>query len=304
MRVLVVEDDEVLRSLIVNILLIDGCVSNDCADAETALEKFRNEHYDLVISDIIMQGMNGIKFLRLIKKMKLKVPVILITAYSDFYLAVEALNLGAVGYLLKPFKNYQLLEKVGQIRKMSEDQRGEEMTRKYIESESLELVIDSISLMEDDGLLLQANYLAKMFVSEIEKDHIERMKYVLAVNEALRNGIEHGNLEIPSELKKCDERILVAGRFYALINERLEDPEYANRKIHISIKRTPKHVTMSIRDEGKGFNPSEALRKEKEGELDLECYGRGLLLIDEYMDEVTFNDKGNEITLRRNFKHD
>jgi len=303
MRVLIVEDNENIRSLLVRILRVDGCETDDCIDAETALKKFREEHYDLVITDIVMEGMSGIDFLKAIKKIKPRVPVILITGYSDFDSAVEALNLGAVGYLLKPFQNYRLLEKVHQIKKMNEDQRGEDMAKKHLISNNMELVFDSESLMEEDGLLLQSNYLAKIFVSDITKDHSERMKYVMAINEALRNGVEHGNLEIPSELKSCDQLGSTQDAFHKLVIERMEDPNYCDRKIYVSVERTPKHVTMLIRDEGKGFDPSAAIQKEKAGELVMECYGRGLLLIEAYMDEVSFNDVGNEITLKRNFNN-
>ena len=80
--------------------------------APEALPIVQSTDLDLVISDMKMPGMDGIQFLENIKKINRKLPVILITAYAEVEMAVEAMRLGAFNYIAKPFSNEALLASV------------------------------------------------------------------------------------------------------------------------------------------------------------------------------------------------
>lgn len=72
--------------------------------AEEALETLRRERFDLVITDVRLPGMRGIELLRAVKEREPGLPVIVMTAYPEVTLAIEAMKLGADDYLLKPFE--------------------------------------------------------------------------------------------------------------------------------------------------------------------------------------------------------
>jgi anti-sigma regulatory factor (Ser/Thr protein kinase) len=113
-----------------------------------------------------------------------------------------------------------------------------------------------------------------------------------ALHEALVNGIEHGNLEVPSSLRAQDDR----KPYLALIEKRRHEAPYRDRRVHVFARFCSDRATFIIRDEGPGFDaaglpdPTDPVNFEKES-------GRGILLIRTFMDEVRFNATGNEITL-------
>lgn len=117
-----------------------------------------------------------------------------------------------------------------------------------------------------------------------------------ALLESLVNAIDHGNLELDPELKRGDDVAIYDG----LKRERMEQSPYQDRKVCINASLTHSHATFVIRDEGPGFDSSTIADPNDSDSLMSDC-GRGLLLIQMFMDEVIFNERGNEITLRLYF---
>jgi excisionase family DNA binding protein len=81
------------------------------ADGESALRLMRepDAHYDLLISDLNMPGMDGLALIREARRIDATLPAIVITGFSSESIAIEALNLGVAGYLTKPFGTTQVL---------------------------------------------------------------------------------------------------------------------------------------------------------------------------------------------------
>lgn len=101
-RLLIVEDEETLCESLKRVLLKDGYEVDTAVSAEAALKYVEDSAYDLVITDIILPGIDGIELLR---RLKLKFPeqiVIIITAYASIETAVGALRAGAYDYVIKP----------------------------------------------------------------------------------------------------------------------------------------------------------------------------------------------------------
>ena len=113
----------------------------------------------------------------------------------------------------------------------------------------------------------------------------------IAVEEALVNAIHHGNLEISSQLKESDEPL-----YYSLIEQRRVQKPYRTRRVQVIAKESPAEASYVVRDEGPGFDPQTLPDPTDPANLD-RCYGRGLLLIRTFMDEVYHNETGNQITL-------
>lgn len=109
-KIVVIDDDHEMRSLLKDYLQRHGYVVADLPLASAAFERLRrdplydSEHIDLIISDIKMPEMTGLEFVEKVHQTHPKVPVILITAFGSLETAVEAIRKGAFDYITKPFK--------------------------------------------------------------------------------------------------------------------------------------------------------------------------------------------------------
>jgi excisionase family DNA binding protein len=112
-RVLLVDDEENVRTLLLAMLESAYDVEM-AADGEAAMRLLRepDTHYDLLISDLNMPGLDGLALVREARRVDSSLPAIIITAYSTESSAIEALNIGVTGYLTKPFGAAQVLAAV------------------------------------------------------------------------------------------------------------------------------------------------------------------------------------------------
>src|SRR5207253_2156364 len=101
--------------------------------------------------------------------------------------------------------------------------------------------------------------------------------------EAILNAMYHGNLEVDSQLRQDDE-----SRFHRLIEERRQNPHYANRRLTVRALLTPERAQFVVADEGAGFDPDTLPDPTDPANLE-RVGGRGLLLIRTFMNEVKFN---------------
>ena len=111
-RVLVADDEESIRELLARTLALAEYDVETVGDARAAIDRLRLADYDLLIADLRMPGMDGLLLIREARRMHPTLPVIIITGYSSEASAIEAVNLGVVGYLVKPFRVPQVLSAV------------------------------------------------------------------------------------------------------------------------------------------------------------------------------------------------
>ena len=107
-RVLVVEDDPIIRRFICDVLKRKGYDIQGCENGLEALDKIKLKEYQLVISDLKMEGMDGLELLSRIKKISPNTEVIIITAYGTVSNAVNAMKSGAFDYIMKPIELEEL----------------------------------------------------------------------------------------------------------------------------------------------------------------------------------------------------
>jgi excisionase family DNA binding protein len=112
-RVLVVDDEAGIRELLTRTLALAEYEVEALADARGALDRLRLGDYDLLIADLRMPGIDGLTMIREARRLQPALKVIIITGYSSEESAIEAVNLGVVGYLLKPFRVPHVLSAVG-----------------------------------------------------------------------------------------------------------------------------------------------------------------------------------------------
>ncbi|HYC61580.1 MAG TPA: sigma-54 dependent transcriptional regulator [Thermoanaerobaculia bacterium] len=109
MRILIVDDEEVLRDVLEVVLRREGFDVLSAASGEEALNALDGEEVDLVILDVMLPGISGIDTLRAIRISNPQLPVIVITASSSIDGAIEAMKHGAFHYIPKPFRNEEVV---------------------------------------------------------------------------------------------------------------------------------------------------------------------------------------------------
>jgi len=157
MRVLIVDDEEVLRDVLDAVLRREGFDVVCAVSGEEALNMLESEDIDLVILDVMLPGISGIDTMRAIRIANPHLPVIIITAFSSIDGAIDAMKQGAFHYIPKPFKNEEVVLTVNkaleQRRLSNENERLKaELSEKYAysniigKSEIMRKVFDLIRL--------------------------------------------------------------------------------------------------------------------------------------------------------------
>ena len=113
-HILVVDDDDGIRSLVKKYLNENNFLVTTSSDAENASEKIKVIEFDLIVLDIMMPGKNGLEFIQENKK-KINTPILLLTAKGEANERVEGLETGADDYLAKPFEPKELLLRIKNI---------------------------------------------------------------------------------------------------------------------------------------------------------------------------------------------
>ena len=107
-KILVVDDEKIMRDLVQRILNKAGYQVETKDDGEAALERLAESDFDMVISDVNMPGLGGFELLKEVKKQYPQTAVIMMTGYADTFTIKDALMFGADEYITKPFKHYEV----------------------------------------------------------------------------------------------------------------------------------------------------------------------------------------------------
>lgn len=118
-RVLVVDDDEMVRRATTRVLVAEGFDVEQAADGRAAIEALERSKFDVVLSDVCMPNMTGLELLRAIRTRDLELPVILQTGAPDIEVAMEAKRHGALHYLTKPVDAQRIVMAVMRAERLS-----------------------------------------------------------------------------------------------------------------------------------------------------------------------------------------
>ena len=133
-HILVVDDDDGIRSLVKKYLNENKFLVTTANNAEDAIEKLKIIKFDLIILDIMMPGRNGLEFIQEYK-IKLDTPIILLTAKGEARERIEGLEIGADDYLPKPFEPKELILRIQNIIKKT----NKSIKKKFIEFENIKI---------------------------------------------------------------------------------------------------------------------------------------------------------------------
>jgi len=171
-KILVVDDEESLRLTFKTFLVREGYGPVQVASTfDEALELIENNTFDLIVSDIVLEGASGIDLLRRAKELNQECPVVMVTGYPNIKSASEAVRLGAFDYLAKPVKKAELLRTarmaLQQYSLLRVKETLEEEKEKY--RQNLETIFSSVQdiiiTVDQDLEVILMNKRAKEFAS-------------------------------------------------------------------------------------------------------------------------------------------
>jgi CheY-like chemotaxis protein len=284
-RALLVEDSTVQRHAISGLLKpIADVVA--MAHGREALDFLKSNRADVVVSDMQMPDMDGLALTREIHAAYPATPVILITAHGSEDLAVEALRAGACSYVPKTHLAELLPGTIQDVLAVARSQRTYEQLISCAAKAEFEFRLDN------DPELIEplVDLLQQMAESISELETGERLRFGVALEQALNNAMFRGNLEIPGPAE------LAAGAKPVDVAQRRNESPYAERVIDVLAEISPRQVRCTIRDGGDGYDVVALQQAEQQSGFTGQK-GRGLALIRAFIDEVHFNARGNEIVL-------
>ena len=261
-----------------------------CAnDGEEALQIFRNEEIEGVFCALSLPKLGGLELLKEVKSSNSRSPLVMLCPQSDTKNALNALQLGACDFIIKKIKPLELQRTLDRVVSLHEGFHFSAYALDHLLQETRTLEIGNdfegvnriIAFMTQDlpsyGILIQ--------------EQLFRMNMLL--KEAIENAIFHGNLELSSEMRRDNPQL-----FYKTAEQKRDIDPYKNRNLILQYDISRNSAKYVVRDEGKGFAHADLLDPTDPDNL-LRIEGRGLIMIMNFMDEVFWNDRGNEITMVR-----
>jgi CheY-like chemotaxis protein/anti-sigma regulatory factor (Ser/Thr protein kinase) len=286
--ILVVDDArvdlELARSLLADALSLPVQTARDGLEALDAIDRV---HPSIVVTDLQMPKLDGLGLVRAIRERVDSMPVVLMTAHGSEEIAAEALRAGASGYVPKRELANDLATTVQRLLALGATARPADTVVEHLDRVELDYRLPNDS---EAATTLARSFLERMAAMRLG-DETDRFRVGVALEEAFANAMHHGNLEVSSQLREKGGALYIKA-----IRERQADPNFASRRVHVHASFSRERATFTVRDEGPGFDPSE-IPDPREPENLERVHGRGLLLIQSFMDEVHFNPKGNEIRM-------
>ena len=160
-HILVVDDDDGIRSLVKKYLNENNYLVTTAINAEDANEKVNIIKFDLIILDIMMPGKNGLEFIEENKK-KIETPIILLTAKGQASERIEGLETGADDYLPKPFEPKELILRIQNII----DKTKQKIQKRFIEFENIKIDLNKQLIFRNNS---------EFKINNTEKKILERM---------------------------------------------------------------------------------------------------------------------------------
>jgi CheY-like chemotaxis protein/anti-sigma regulatory factor (Ser/Thr protein kinase) len=286
--VLVVDDQEALRTLLSRMLDREGFEPIEAADGAQAVELFRSQSPLVVVSDIMMPKMDGLELLNEIKRIDRNATVILMTGQGNEEVLLKALRGGATNFFRKPFDVRELVEEIRNVVEFRLEAARSTLFSPFLAEESKSFVLPRAG----SPYFPIINQITLQLPCILPHDDILNLK--IGIEEMITNALEHGSLGISFAEKS---RAIEEGRLPELVAERARMADAAGRRVRVDSRITPDLFEITISDEGEGFDWRTLPAVAPESLLSFN--GRGIFLTKIYFDEVSYNDKGNAVTLRK-----
>ncbi|MCK5739596.1 ATP-binding protein [bacterium] len=236
------------------------------SEGHRAIELLKKENFDLVLTSIYLSDVDGVEIVTSIHDIQPDIPVIIMSRPAHEQQAVKALYAGACHFIREPLKFDEVLETVKKLLRYRQEDVIQRRIFPFL-TEKVEFTIPSdLSLM---GGVVKYIFDALVKFGLQQEDDVN---IKIALLEALTNAIEHGN-------KRDSEKT-----------------------VFLQAKMLPNLAKITIRDQGSGFNYQD-LPDPMDPKNITKIRGRGIFMIYNLMDEVSFNEAGNQITMIK-YRHE
>ena len=286
--VLVVDDTLVDQKLATAWLEEAGCEVTVADDGEGALARVKADPPDVVLTDLQMPKLDGLQLVKRMQRDHPGIPVILMTAFGSEQVAVEALRAGAASYVPKKRLRQELTDALRNVTSAIEASQQRDQVRNFLRESTSHFVLG----YESGGTQALISYLLDGLTRLNFCGQSTLFQLTTALTEAINNAIDHGNLELDSQIREEEDD----AAYRRLGNERSTQAPYSDRRVNVTATLTPEEARFVIRDDGQGFDRS-TLPDPTDPENLLKSSGRGVMLMQTFMDEVIYNERGNEVTL-------
>jgi putative two-component system response regulator len=224
-RLLVIDDEQVVRNLMVEILAAAGHDVSGAETAESALDLLdEHDEYDLVVSDVMMPGLSGLELLETLKTRRASLPVVLVTGAGTYDTLSEALTRGAAGLITKPFAHAELRNAVADA--LERSTRTQEELRERVLAPTLASALANAIEARDSYLHGHCERLASLAVRLAEglhfaQDAIDALRLGAILHDIGKIGIPDRVLLKPGPLD-AEERAVVEQ--HPVIGDKLLEP--------------------------------------------------------------------------------
>lgn len=266
----------------------------DCtivSDVERFGHELEHSGYDIVIADSAMPGLSPMLLLGEVFRRRPSQALVVVGESVTSDHGLKLLRSGVTDVITKPVDLAWLERCVEQAVCAKRQEERERLTYRFVTSEQTEMQFSCRQLGEIQAISIP---IVSRLIACQRLAETDALKLRLAVQEALLNAVEHGNLELLSTWK---EELLSDGsdKFSSVRRQRMEDPSFANRLVWVTSRFCDETIEITVRDEGKGFAHSPG-QHERKGD-NVSCFGRGLTLMWNAVDEVRYDRGGSQVTL-------
>ncbi len=285
--ILLVDDDPLFIKLVSPLLSKEGyslLTATNASDAQIILQQ-NSENISVVLLDWEMPNMTGIELLRWIREQPTfeSIQVIMQTGMDRPENIKEGIDAGAYYYLTKPIKREVLLSTIHAA--ILDHEHQKELLTKLKQAEN------SFRLL-DEAVFRFHTVTEGEFMAVRIANICAIPEEAMYVSELLSNAVEHGNLGITYEEKTS---LIESGTLQDEIERRLTLPEYKNRKVKVCLKKEDTTMSMTIEDEGDGFDFQKFLQFDDSRIFD--NHGRGIAIVNSYLN-MQYLDKGNKVLVK------
>jgi len=297
-RILLVEDSPTQAAEMTMLLEANCHEIIHASNGREGLDILRADCPDLAVTDLEMPEMNGLELVEAMRSDFSHVPTILVTSHGSEELAAEALQRGAAGYVPKSrmseLLNDTITDVLGVIRTDASFSRLISTLQKNVFE--FELPNDPMLVTPLVGLLMQVTSGMELLPS------VEMVRIGVAVEHAIVNAICHGNLDLPRQACPGHHQMARHGELSDSMRARMNQAPYRDRTVRVEAIATKQEVRVIVADRGGGFDISMVPAKDCVDPRSLtpdddEHRGRGLVLMSSFVDELVFNETGNEVVL-------
>ncbi len=289
-HILVVDDSAVDRQLAAGLLEHIGRFHVEYAsDGAEALEHLEASLPLAVVTDLKMPVMDGLELTRRVSRQFPHVPVILMTAHGSEEIALEALIQGAVDYVPKSRLGTDLPRAVQKLLAAAEGGSHERLVS-CVQSEEFYFVMENEPRLVGDVAAHARGAACDLKVTDAQGG----MRLAKAVAEAIYNAMVHGNLELKAAESPSPAADAATNGSWL---ERSQLSPYTERRVRVASAFSRDAARITVQDDGPGFDYAALPDIGVDPSYVASGAAHGLVLIRMFMDEVTFNEAGNQITM-------